>query len=489
LFVGNSQIQPVFYEEVKLNVNPDFGDFILFENGDLLYYEQPYRSEKIEFVLFNQKGEFISNGTIEAEEKGTKVYSPNFIGNQLFMLVDVRDKDAGLFKKVLRSVDLLNYTMGDSRDLVSIPMKLLEANESVMPQVDYFPSIQCSFFSDSVVVILNDYVNQKYEVKIFNSKIEETRSENLDMKTLGFDYSRIRSVKEDSEGELVYTVDVYNWKEETINKAGEEIDKQTAYVFGNVESTDDLIPKVNVESLKDVPEELFAYDLKDDFAVGGYFTYDEAAVQECFHSFNLFKYEGEIVNDNIHCFDYEYLWGFAVEPLKSMNSKSISKGNGPKKLNMYLSNAVLNEDESVTFFLDQNYQMQNTNDREIYSDLRYWFGNVLALNYSKEGKLNWKHVIPKSQAAAGRSGMLGIKYFSTGEGQTILLYNNLDQDNKMTELHMVSINSEGEVEELMNYVFGKKQEEIIASKFKMKGNSLFIKMKDGKSYKIMKIAL
>jgi hypothetical protein len=166
LFVGNSQIQPVFYEEVKLNVNPDFGDFILFENGDLLYYEQPYRSEKIEFVLFNQKGEFISNGTIEAEEKGTKVYSPNFIGNQLFMLVDVRDKDAGLFKKVLRSVDLLNYTMGDSRDLVSIPMKLLEANESVMPQVDYFPSIQCSFFSDSVVVILNDYVNQKYEVKI-----------------------------------------------------------------------------------------------------------------------------------------------------------------------------------------------------------------------------------------------------------------------------------------------------------------------------------
>ncbi len=485
-----AQIEPVFFEEVDLTVNPDVSKMHKLSNGNWVLSEVPYRKNKMQFFLFGADGKLIREGSYEPKDKSVDLYSTYLINDQIFVSCGKSSKTTSSESQSLISISMEDFSIGDEREFLTVPGNIIESNKEIQVQMEFFPSSKSRFYKDSIITMVNDYANQQFTVKVMGLDLEVIQSEVVDVKSWGYQYARLTSWSQDNQGRFRYHVLLYNWKEGKGNEYSERIDDKYIWVYGDDSTPENLIEDVNLEYLESVPEEVQIYSLKGELSVGGYFSYDEATNKEYFHSFNVYTNEGKLFNINTHCFDPEYLWPHSVDPWKKYYEKAISKGKTPRKLNMYISSFKYNdEDESITYFLDQNYQMENTNDRKIYSNLIYHFGNVLALSYDKNGDFQWKQIIPKAQIASGRSRKLGVKYQELENGDLLLLFNNLDGENKMNELHLVSITSDGEVTELMNYVFDKKQEGITAQKFKWFEDCFVLKFNESKGKQIIRIPI
>lgn len=483
------QIEPVLYDVIDMEKYGDIHNYIPMDNGGLLYYEQPYTKGFLNLVLFDDKGVVLSVGTITPENNRDNYFSLHHFNQSVYVSYEYMDKELASYKLVMQKVDLNNFILGDEEVVATMPQEVYKANKKLQGKVGYLSGFRTRIYEDSIVVKVDDFVNQKFEVKVIDTKFNVLHSGSIDLSSYGFQFSEIHAVKLNSSGEFEYSIMLYNWKERTDENDYNRVDKSYLTIFGTVDNPENIArPLIDLSSLKDVPEKMYTRNISKGVSAVGYFTYDEKTYTECFHQFYWIRNEGETYGEAIHCFDPEFLWSYASEPWKSIHKKSLKPGKTPRKLNMIFTNVIQNADATMTYFLDQNYQMKTTNDNgSIYSNLIYHFGSVLALNYSEDGSLNWKVVIPKYQIASGRSRMLGVRLKVLTDGTTILLFNNLDNDNKMYNLKMVSISDEGEVEQLMDYTFHKKIEGLVARDFKFINDAFYIRFIEGKKSRVMKI--
>ena len=220
---------------------------------------------------------------------------------------------------------------------------------------------------------------------------------------------------------------------------------------------------ITTSELTDIPEKVSTHKLTNDIYAGGYFTLNDQSFEECFHMFRINKLNNEINCEAKLCLDRSEIWKYAPEQLANWTKRLESKGKAPLKSNFYFHSAILNSDQSITYLIEQNYSLENTNDGlSITSNIFYKFGSILAINVDTEGNIIWESIIPKYQFAVGRLRLLSFKSHVKEDG-TILLVFNASIEERLAKLKVVELETDGTVSTLMDYTIPSKMENVKSS--------------------------
>jgi len=436
-----AQIDPEFSGLVKNHKDCTERRYIELDNGNILYIRNYYQLYRL--TLYSSDLELLAEAKIKMGDR-MRFWGVEKLGEKVYFHYNILDNSTETFSGVLKEINFPNLTLGEEIVIETIPKAVYKDKKNKFHGLIYL-----EFKSDTLVVNTDNYATQEFKVVTFDKNLKKIDQKEISVASYGFEYVSVVPKGYSEEGEYYYKVylshDGGPWE-------------RTFFLYQSndgetwVEDIEKNEP--DYSGLTNMPESVYKTPGAGEYYLMGYFTYDNQTFSECFHSYNLDESGGEVERQYIHCFDKEWAWSFSNKEMLDKYNKAVAKGKEPPKLNFIMQSAITYIDGSVTYFLDQDYDLLETNNNIFVDEssiyLIHHFGNIMALHYDLDGELEWKTMITKDQIGSINQGQLSFKTKKMEDESVLIVFTNT-VDKRMREIKAFSITSNNDLEMVLAY--------------------------------------
>jgi hypothetical protein len=155
----------------------------------------------------------------------------------------------------------------------------------------------------------------------------------------------------------------------------------------------------------------FSFDNKGNIICGGFYSDKGTTTMKGAYFFTIDFTTKAIVKKSFKEFGVEFLTQNLTEREKEKVEKKLEKGKEVEEYAYKLDDLILREDGGLVLVGEQAYSVTTTHYSSSgmsYKETRYYYNDIVVVNISPEGEIEWGTKIPKRQMTTNDGG-----YFSS----------------------------------------------------------------------------
>lgn len=301
-------------------------------------------------------------------------------------------------------------------------------------------------------------------VKIQNENFEtdwENDSIALPYNSLLFDIQKVRI---NNTSDVILSGIEYHEKRKTKSDKLPNYKYHIIGIFNKGKEIKDYEIKLNNKFVSDLQ---FKFEGEKHLIVAGFYSENDASSIKGAFFMKINLETKEVTNETLKPFGFDFIVSGLSEKEQEKEKKKEEKGKEIELMDFYLDDLILNDNGSYSLIAEQydvvSYQTYsagtNGSPGTWTTHYRYYYNDVIVVNISKEGEINWMSKINKFQSTTDDGGYYSSYSYTTKNNNLYLIYNdhpdNLEQTvpskfksyrrGKETVQMIVEVNAEGKV--------------------------------------------
>ncbi len=301
-------------------------------------------------------------------------------------------------------------------------------------------------------------------VKIQNESFEtewENDSISLPYNSLLFD---IKKVRINNKSDVVLSGIEYNEKRKSKKDRKPNYKYHIIGIFNKGKEIKDYEIKLSDKFISDLQ---FKFDGENTLVVAGFYSETDASNIKGSFFMKINLETKEVIKETLKPFGFEFIVSGLSEKEQEKQKKKEEKGKEIEMMDFDLDDIILHENGSYSLIAEQfdiqTYQTYqpgaNGAPGTWTTHYKYYYNDIIVVNISKEGEINWMTKLNKYQASVDDGGYYSSYVYTVVDNNIYLIYNdhpdNLDQTQeskfksyrrgKETVQMIVEINDEGKV--------------------------------------------